>query len=197
MYWVHDWHRFLLFQRWGQNTLLLDAWVPYIQIASVWLKHKVSSLTAKGQWSVEAVPYTNIDFILAGFPAHWLAAILQGSRQFHVCSQVSSQTTAAQLLSSFFLTDLISATLSKIPIHLVLRVWVDANDVLRKPCHGFIAPTISWNNITTVWANVISNLPSHVSPTKITRVTSQRAHQSDCCSRTEDATVQHRSCSNT
>lgn len=102
MYWVHDWHHFLLFQRWGQNTLLLDAWVPYIQIASVWLKHKVSSLTAKGQWSVEAVPYTNIDFILAGFPAHWLAAILQGSRQFHVCSQVSSQTTAAQLLSSSF-----------------------------------------------------------------------------------------------
>lgn len=97
----------------------------------------------------------------------------------------------------FFLTDLISATLSKIPIHLVLRVWVDAIDVLRKPRHGFIAPTISWNNITTVWANAISNLPSHVSPTKITRVTSQRALQSDCCSRTADATVQHRSCSNT
>lgn len=93
---------FQLFQQRGLNSLLLAAWVPYIQIASVWLKHKVSSLTARGQWFAEAGTYTKIDFILAGVPAHWPAAILQGSRQFHGCSQVSSQTTAAPAL--FFLS---------------------------------------------------------------------------------------------
>lgn len=81
---------FYISNREKQNKLQRHAWVLPFQIATFWMKHKVSSLTAKGLWSVEAVPDTNTDFILAGFPAHWSAAVLQSSRRFDGCSQVSS-----------------------------------------------------------------------------------------------------------
>ena len=141
-------------------------------------------MTAKGQRSVEAVPDTNTDLILAGFPAHRSAALLQSSRQFHGCSQVSSQTTAAQLLLFFSPLTSYNSGSPRFP-----SIMFRGSG--RVPCHSEKSPVMASQlqtsvGIITAWANVIQQSSPHVSKTAITRATSHyRVLRSNCCCSTK------------